>query len=51
MIIMQKGSMYLNEVFKYALGLFPLALASGVGNLKKSNKAALLHQLEKNWIQ
>ena len=48
---MQKGSMYLNEVFKYSLVLFPLAMAGSVRNLKKTNKAALVNQLEKSWIQ
>ena len=47
---MQKRNMDLKEVFKYSLGLFPWPLAGSVGDLKKTNKAALLHELEKNWI-
>ena len=39
--------MDLKEVFKYPLGSFPWALAGSVGDLKKTNKAALLHELEK----
>ena len=50
-IIMQKSSMDLKEVFKYSLGPFPRTLAGSVGDLKKTNKTALLHELEKNWIQ
>ena len=46
-IIMQKRSMDLKEVFKYSLGPFPWALAGCVSDLKKTNKAALLHELEK----
>ena len=49
-IITQKRSIDLKEVFKYSLGPFPWALAGSVGDLKKTNKAALLHELEKNWI-
>ena len=46
-IIMQKHSINLKEVFKYPLGPFAWALAGSVGDLKKTNKAALLHELEK----
>ena len=46
-IIMQKRSMDLKEVFKYSLGPFPWALAGCVSDLKKTNKATLLHELEK----
>ena len=35
LIIMQKRSMDLKEVFKYSLGPFPWALAGSVGDLKK----------------
>ena len=44
---MQKRNMDLKEVFKYSLGLFPWPLAGSAGDLKKTNKAALLHELEK----
>ena len=47
LIIMQKRSMDLKEVFKYSLGPFPWALAGSVGDLKKTNKSALLHELQK----
>ena len=46
-IIMQKLSIDLKEVFKYSLGPFPWALAGSAGYLKKTNKAALLHEFEK----
>ena len=44
---MQKRSMDLNEVFKYSLGPFPWARACSIGDQKKTNKAALLYELEK----
>ncbi len=37
----------MKEVFKYPLGPFPWALAGVMGNLKKTNKSALLNELEK----
>ena len=46
-IIMQKRSMDLKEVFKYSLGPFPWALAGSVGDLEKTNNTTLLHELEK----
>ena len=46
-IIRQKRSTDLKEVFKYPLGPFPWALAGSVGDLRKTNKAALLRELEK----
>ena len=37
----------LKEVFKYPLGPFPWALAGVMGDLKKTNKATLLNEVEK----
>jgi hypothetical protein len=37
----------LKEVFKYPLGPFPWALAGVMGDLKKTNKSALLNEVEK----
>ena len=42
-IIMQKRELDVREVFKYPLGPFPWALAGVMGDLKKTNKATLLH--------
>ena len=39
--------MDLKEVFKYSLGPFPWALTGSVSDLKKTDKAALIHELEK----
>ena len=46
-IIMQKRDLDLKEVFKYPLGPFPWALAGVMGDLKKTNKATLLHEVKK----
>ena len=46
-IIMQKRELDLREVFKYLLGPFPWALAVVMGDLKKTNKATLLNEVEK----
>ena len=46
-IIMQKRDLDLKEVFKYPLGPFPWALAGVMGDLKKTNKATLLNEVEK----
>jgi hypothetical protein len=37
----------LKEVFQYPLGPFPWALAGVMGDLKKTNKSALLNEVEK----
>ena len=44
---MQKRELDLREVFKYPLGPFPWALAGVMGDLKKTNKATLLNEVER----
>ena len=45
-IIMQKRQLDLATVFQYPLGPLPWSLSGPLGNLKKTNKASLLHKLE-----
>ena len=45
-IIMQKRIIDLKTIFCYPLGPLPWSLCSPLGNLKKNNKASLLHKLE-----
>ena len=47
-IIMQNRNLDLKDIFQYPLGPFPWALAGQSGELKKTNKVALLHALEKD---
>ena len=46
-IIMQHQNIDLKKVFTYPLGPLPWALAGPVGELRQTNKVALLHKLEK----
>ena len=46
-LIMQRHTIDLQDVFCYPLGPLPLALSGSVGELRKTNKVALLHSLEK----
>ena len=43
---MQKRQLDLATVFQYPLGPLPWSLSGPLGNLKKTNKASLLHKLE-----
>ena len=43
---MQKRIIDLKTIFCYPLGPLPWSLCSPLGNLKKNNKASLLHKLE-----
>ena len=45
-IIMQKRNVNLREVLSYLLGPLPWSLSGVAGELKKTNKAALLHKIE-----
>ena len=47
LIIGQQRCIDLESVFSYPLGPIPWALAGTAGELKKTNKAAILHELEK----
>ena len=47
-IIMQKRNVGLKEVLSFPLGPLSWALASIIGDLKKSNQASLLHRIEGN---
>ena len=47
-LIMQRRNINLRYVFCYPLGLLPWALSGPVGELRKANKVALLHSLEKD---
>ena len=46
MTIMQKRNVNLREVLSYPLGPLPWSLSRVAGELKKTNKAALLHKIE-----
>ena len=46
-LIMRKRDLDLKQVFCYPLGPIPWALAGVMGELKKTNKASILHELEK----
>jgi len=46
-VIMQSRKINLEEVFEYPLGPHPWPLTNLTGGLRKTNKAALLHKLEK----
>ena len=45
---MQHRNVDLKGVFKYPLGPLPWSLSGVVGELRKTNKVAILHQLEKD---
>ena len=45
-LIMQTREINLQNVFSFPLGLYPWALSGVMGELKKYNKASLLHTLE-----
>ena len=47
-IIMQKRHIDMNEVLSFPLGPLPWSLAGVAGDLKKTNKASLLHKIEQN---
>ena len=47
-LIMQRRSINLQNVFCYILRPLPWALSGSVGKLRKTNKVALLHSLEKD---
>ena len=47
-LIMQTRTIDLRDVFAFPLGPHPWSLAGVMGELKKSNKATLLHMLEKD---
>ena len=47
-LIMQTRTVDLRDVFTYPLGPHPWSLAGVMGGLRKSNKALLLHMLEKD---
>ena len=47
-LIMQRRSINLQNVFCYPLGPLPWDLSGSVGELRKTNKVALLHRLEKD---
>ena len=47
-IIMQKRNVDLKEVLSFPLGPLPWALTGIIGDLKKTNKASLLHRIEVN---
>ena len=42
-LIMQKRIVDLEEVFKYPLGPYPWSLCGVMGELRKTNKASLMH--------
>ena len=46
-LIIQTQNINLRDVFKYPLGPYPWPLCGVMGELRKSNKASLLHKLEK----
>ena len=46
-LISQSRNLRLADVFSFPLGPFPWSLAGSAGELKKTNKSALLHGLEK----
>ena len=45
-LVAQIRSLNMRSVFKFPLGPLPWSLAEPIGTLKKTSKAALLHQLE-----
>ena len=45
---MQRRNVDLKEVFKHPLGPLPWSLSGIVGELRKTNKVAILHHLEKD---
>ena len=47
-IIIQTRQINLKDVFCYPLSIYPLALATNIGFIHKTNKASLLQSLEKN---
>ena len=47
-IMSQQRNIEVKEIFCYPLGPIPWALASSMGTLKKTNKAILMPELEKN---
>ena len=44
----QHRNIDMKEIFSFPLGPVPWALADSMGTLKKTNKAILMHKLEKN---
>ena len=49
-LIMQTRNVDLREVFEYPIGPYPWSLSGPMGELRKTNKASLLHALEKDIV-
>ena len=47
-LIMQTSDIDLRKLFEYPVGPYPWSLCGPMGELRKTNKASLLHTLEKD---